>query len=71
MVRSSPVAYYDLPKEDIPRSKIKFALKISKIGDFIPLRLWKYAGVDSSELGTVDIPLSLYKLVISGGASVG
>jgi hypothetical protein len=71
VVRSSPISYNDLPTDDIPRSKIKFALKISKIGDFVPLRLWKYTGVDCSELGTVDIPLSLYKLVISGGASVG
>ena len=37
----------------------------------MPLRLWKYTGVDCCELGTVDIPLNLYKLVISGGASVG
>jgi len=24
---------------------IKFAIKVSKIGDFVPLRIWKYIGV--------------------------
>lgn len=51
------------------RSRVKFALRISKIGDFVPLRLWKYTGVECCELGTVDIPLSLYRLALSGWAS--
>jgi hypothetical protein len=53
----------------MPRSKAKFALKISKIGDFVPLRLWRYSGVECCELGTVDVPLSLYRLALSGGVS--
>lgn len=69
MVRTHPIAFSDLPKENNPRSKVKFALRISKIGDFVPLRLWKYAGVECCELGTVDIPLSLYRLALSGGVS--
>jgi hypothetical protein len=48
---------------------VKFALKISKIGDFVPLRLWKYSGVGCCELGTVDVPLSLYRLALCGGVS--
>lgn len=37
-------------------------MKISKIGDFVPMRLWKYSGVECLEMGTFDIPLSLYRL---------
>jgi hypothetical protein len=40
---------------------VKFAVKISKIGDFVPLRIWKCVGVECLELGTIDLPLSLYK----------
>lgn len=43
-------------------NNIKFAIKVSKIGDFVPLRIWKYIGVDCIEVGTVDLPLNIYKM---------
>jgi hypothetical protein len=69
VVRTHPIASCDLPVECRPNSKVKFALRISKIGDFVPLRFWKYSGVECTELGTVDIPLSLYRLALSGEVS--
>lgn len=69
VVRTQPITFSDFPREDNPRSKVKFALRISRIGDFVPLRLWKYCGVECSELGTVDIPLSVYRLALSQGVS--
>lgn len=44
---------------------MKFALKASKIGDFVPLRVWKYSGVECKEVGTLDIPLSAYRFSLS------
>ena len=61
MIKSSPVMYANLPDKN-GANIIKFAIRISNIGDFVPLRIWKYIGVDFIEIGTVDLPLSLYKI---------
>lgn len=42
---TNPIPFSQLPRQNINNSKIKFALKASKIGDFVPLRLWRYTGV--------------------------
>jgi len=33
-------------EESAINNGIKFAVKVSRIGDFVPLRIWKYSGVD-------------------------
>ena len=40
---------------------MKFAINVSDIGDFVPLRLYKVSGVEIHELGIIDINLSPYK----------
>ncbi len=64
-MRTQPITVSNLPRDEHSNCKVKFALKVSKIGDFVPLRLWKYSGVECIELGTVDIPLSLYRVGLS------
>lgn len=65
VVRTHPIAYESLPKRELSSSRVKFALRVSKIGDFVPLRVWKYSGVECKEVGTVDIPLSPYRFSLS------
>jgi hypothetical protein len=49
------ISYENLSKVDI-----KFALRIKKVGEFIPLRVLKVNGVDAVELGIVDLQLSRF-----------
>ncbi len=42
------------------RKGLKFAVDI-KIGDFVPLKIWKYHGINAIELGIIDLNLLLFK----------
>lgn len=70
-VRTIPIRYQDLPRDGVNAVGLKFAVKVTKIGDFVPLRIWKYSGVECMELGTIDLPLSLYKEKRCSGESTG
>ena len=65
VVRTHPIAYECLPRKELSNSRVKFALRASRIGDFVPLRVWRYSGVECQEVGTVDIPLSAYRFSLS------
>lgn len=40
---------------------VKFAINVSEIGDFVPLRIYKMNGVDIQELGIIDIDLAAFR----------
>lgn len=40
---------------------IRFAINVSGIGDFVPLRIYKVNGVDIQELGIIDIDLAAFR----------
>lgn len=39
---------------------IKFAVRLKEVGESIPLKIWKINGVNSVEIGTVDLFLTRY-----------
>lgn len=49
-----------MPYGVLAGSEIKFALRIKKIGEYVPLRIWKVHGVNNIEVGIVDIQFSKY-----------
>lgn len=40
--------------------QVKFAVRIKDIGEYVPLRFSKFSGVNSVELGIVDIHFGRY-----------
>ncbi len=60
ILKTNPISYAQFPKTNNKDSSLKFAIKISSIGDFIPLRLWRYTGVQDILVGTIDLPLILF-----------
>ena len=40
---------------------IRFAINVSEIGDFVPLRIYKVHGVEIQELGIIDIDLAAFR----------
>lgn len=40
---------------------IRFAVNVSGIGDFVPLRIYKLNGVEMQELGIIDIDLAAFR----------
>ena len=46
--------------QNFKKTEFKFALRVKKIGEFVPLKIWKVHGVDAVELGIVDLQLSRY-----------
>ena len=49
-----------MPNLNDPDSEIKFKLNLHKIGHFIPLRIWRYNGVEDILVGTIDLPLAFF-----------
>jgi hypothetical protein len=43
-----------------PGFNIKFAVSLTIQGEYLPLRIWQYNGVESKELGIVDINVIPY-----------
>lgn len=43
-----------------PGFNIKFAVNLTIQGEYLPLRIWQYNGVESKELGIVDINVIPY-----------
>ena len=49
-----------VPYGVLSKIQLKFAIRIKEIGEFVPLRFWKFNGVNSCELGIIDLQLSRY-----------
>ena len=60
-VKTNPFKCYKLPHINNEISSIKFSLSLNKVGDFIPLKIWRYSGVEPVLVGTVDVPLRAYQ----------
>jgi hypothetical protein len=54
MTCTPPIKYSDLKKG------VKFAVDL-KIGDFLPLKIWKYHGINAIEFGVIDLNLIIFK----------
>lgn len=44
----------------LQKIQLKFALRLKEIGEFVPLRFWKFNGVNSVELGIIDLQFARY-----------
>lgn len=51
---SSPIKYSEI------KNGIKFAID-SKVGDFIPLKIWKYHGINLLEVGIIDLNMVVFR----------
>lgn len=49
-----------IPYGVLNKVQIKFAVRIKDIGEFVPLRIWKFSGVNSTELGIIDLHFNRY-----------
>jgi hypothetical protein len=53
-VISNPIKYSEI------KNGVKFAFDL-KVGDFVPLKIWKYHGINLIELGIIDLNLIAFK----------
>ena len=51
---SNPIKYGEI------KDGVKFAID-SKFGDFVPLKIWKYHGINLIELGIIDLNLITFR----------
>lgn len=51
---STPIKYGDIT------NGVKFAID-SKVGDFVPLKIWKYHGINLIEMGIIDLNLIVFR----------
>lgn len=62
-IRTMPISYEFIKR--CPRSEtsncVRFAINVSEIGDFVPLRIFKVYGVEIQELGIIDIDLAAFR----------
>jgi hypothetical protein len=62
-VRTMPISY-EFMKPSIRNQAsncIRFAINVSEIGDFVPLRIYKVYGVEIQELGIIDVDLAAFR----------
>lgn len=62
-IRTMPISYeFIKPSIRTQTSNcIRFAINVSEIGDFVPLRIYKVHGVEIQELGIIDVDLAAFK----------
>jgi hypothetical protein len=53
-VISNPIKYSEI------KNGVKFAIDL-KVGDFVPLKIWKYHGINLIELGIIDLNLIAFR----------
>ena len=62
-IKTMPISYEFIKpsvKSETSNS-IRFAINVSEIGDFVPLRIYSVHGVEILELGIIDVDLAAFR----------